>query len=130
MTTTSPGTLVPATALPTWRVAWADRENDRRRRAHHAELEAWRHRADELTRQRIEAATFLGCTEPRTGLPVELDPYELVFRIIPTAELVEVVARHVPGLPQPALSVGPHNPSSRTLPRGLRVADTGVAIVT
>ncbi|MER7442282.1 hypothetical protein [Micromonospora avicenniae] len=130
MTTTSPGTLVPATVLPTWRVAWADRENDRRRRAHHAELEMWRHRADELTRQRIEAATFLGCTEPRTGLPVELDPYELVFRIIPTAELIEVAARHVPGLPQPALSVGPHDPSGRTLPKGLRVADTGVAIVT
>ncbi|TDC22316.1 hypothetical protein E1211_31520, partial [Micromonospora sp. 15K316] len=130
MTTTSPGTLVPASALPTWRVAWADRENDRRRRVHHAELETWRHRVDMLTRQRIEATTFLGCTEPRTGLPVELDPYELVFRIIPAAELIEAVARHVPGLPQPALSVGPHDPSSRTLPKGLRVADTGVAVVT
>ncbi|MEU6207864.1 hypothetical protein ABZ814_30280 [Micromonospora musae] len=130
MTTTSPGTLVPATALPTWRIAWADRENDRRRRVHHAELETWRHRVDELTRQRIEAATFLGCTEPRTGLPVQLDPYELVFRIIPAAELIEVVARHAPGLPLPALSVGPHDASSRTLPKGLRVADTGVAVIT
>ncbi|MEV5690946.1 hypothetical protein [Micromonospora globbae] len=130
MTTTSPGTFVPATALPDWRIAWAARENERRRRAHLLALETWRRRADELTRQRIEAATFLGCTEPRAGLPVDLDDDELIFRILPAAELVEAAARHVPGLPPPALTVGPPAPAGRTLPPGLRVTDAGVAVVT
>ncbi|MGK5738554.1 hypothetical protein [Micromonospora sp. URMC 103] len=130
MTTTSPGTVVAATPSPTWRTAWAERENERRRSAHRRELAAWRRRADELTRQRIEAATFLGCTEPRTGLPVDLDDDELVYRILPTTELVEATARHVPGLPQAALSVGPPAPSSRMLPKGLRVAGAGLAVVT
>ncbi|RKN58207.1 hypothetical protein D7193_06360 [Micromonospora costi] len=118
------------TQLPAWRAAWAERENDRRRRTHHRDLETWRRRADELTRQRIEALAFLGCTEPRTGLPVDLGDDELVFRILPTAELVEATGRHVPGLPHPALSIGRPTPSSRTLPKGLRVADAGLAVVT
>ncbi|MEV1330927.1 hypothetical protein AB0J20_15270 [Micromonospora costi] len=130
MTTTSPGTVVATTQSPAWRTAWAEREDDRRRRTHHRDLATWRRRADELIRQRIEALTFLGCTEPRTGLPVDLKHDELVFRILPTAELVEATGRHVPGLPHPALSIGRPTPSSRTLPKGLRVADAGLAVVT
>ncbi|MER7889258.1 hypothetical protein ABTX15_05485 [Micromonospora sp. NPDC094482] len=130
MTTTSPGTVALATAGPGWRIAWADRENERRRRAHLADVDQWRRRADELTRQRIEAESFLGCTQPRTGLPVTLDDDELIYRVLPTAELVEAVARHVPGLPAPALSVGPPGTTGRALPRGLRVVDAGIAVVT
>ncbi|WBB70798.1 hypothetical protein [Micromonospora sp. WMMD812] len=131
MTITSPGSTAPATARPpAWRVAWAERENERRRGAHRAEVEAWSRRADELARQRIEAAGFLGATQPRTGLPVELDHDELVYRVLPHVELVEAVARHVPGLPAPDLTVGPPDATGRALPRGLRVVDAGLAVVT
>ncbi|MFC3504644.1 hypothetical protein ACFOOK_27265 [Micromonospora krabiensis] len=130
MTITSLGTAASATTRHGWRVTWADRENERRRRAHQTEVDAWTRRADELTRQRIEAAGFLGAAQPRTGLPVELDSDELVYRVLPAAELVEAVARHVPGLPAPALAVGPPGVTGRALPRGLRVVDSGLAVVT
>ncbi|MEW2430283.1 hypothetical protein AB0877_19945 [Micromonospora sp. NPDC047644] len=112
-----------------WRIAWAERENERRQRAYRDATDAWRHRADHLARLRIEAASFLGCTQPRTGLPVALDDDELVFRVLPVATLVEAEARHVPGLPTP----GPCSfaePSSDALPPGLRIVDAGMAVVT
>ncbi|MEU0550620.1 hypothetical protein [Micromonospora sp. NPDC005979] len=112
-----------------WRTAWAERENERRQRAYRHATDAWQRREDHLVRLRIEAASFLGCTQPRTGLPVELDDDELVFRVLPVATLVEAEARHVPGLPTP----GPCSfaePSSEALPPGLRVVDTGMAVVT
>ncbi|MFC4020367.1 hypothetical protein ACFOW4_20815 [Micromonospora sp. GCM10011542] len=112
-----------------WRITWAERENERRRRAHRTETEAWLRRQDHLTRLRIEAAGFLGCTEPRTGLPVDLDDGELVFRVLPAAELVEAEARHLPGLPPPGPLTCADTPGS-ALPPGLRSVDTGMAIVT
>ncbi|MFG1650805.1 hypothetical protein ACGFIE_12805 [Micromonospora sp. NPDC049275] len=118
-----------ALAPSSWRLAWAERENDRRRRAYRDATAAWRRRQDHLVRLRIEAAGFLGCTQPRAGLPVDLDVDELVFRVVPVAELVEAEARHVAGLPTPggcalAETVG------AALPAGLRVVDSGMAVVT
>ncbi|MGC4749032.1 hypothetical protein ACLQ28_25720 [Micromonospora sp. DT201] len=112
-----------------WRIAWAERENQRRQRAYRDATDAWQRRNDHLARLRVEAASFLGCTQPRTGLPVDLDDDELVFRVVPTAKLVEAEARHLPGLPTP----GPCDfapTSDAALPAGLRVVDTGMAVVT
>ncbi|MEU5907744.1 hypothetical protein ABZ780_25645 [Micromonospora sp. NPDC047467] len=112
-----------------WRTAWVERENERRQHAYRAAVDTWRRHGEHLRRLRIEAAGFLGCTQPRTGLPVALDVDELVFRIVPAAELVEAEARHIPGLPAP----GPLTcaaPISDTLPAGLRVVDAGMAVVT
>ncbi|MFE9658226.1 hypothetical protein [Micromonospora sp. NPDC006431] len=118
-------------------MAWAQRENDRRRHAYDAEVEAWRRREEQLVRLGIEAAGFLGCTQPRTGLPVELDDDEVLYRVLPNAELVEAEARHIAGLPAPALAVGATpvgatavQPSGPVLPKGLRVVDAGMAVVT
>ncbi|MET8356368.1 hypothetical protein [Micromonospora sp. NPDC005171] len=116
-------------ACAPWRIAWAKRENERRQRAYRDATDAWRRRDDHLVRLRIEAASFLGCTQPRSGLPVELDDDELVFRVLPVAQFVEAEARHVPGLPTPGLCSFAE-PSSGALPPGLRVVDTGMAVVT
>ncbi|NYH45176.1 hypothetical protein HNR22_004903 [Micromonospora jinlongensis] len=113
-----------------WRIAWAERENERRQRAYRDATNAWLRRDDHLARLRIEAASFLGCTQPRTGLPVELDDDELVFRVLPVAELVEAEARHIPGLPTPGGSCAFAEVSGEALPAGLRVVDTGMAVVT
>ncbi|MBB5479285.1 hypothetical protein [Micromonospora parathelypteridis] len=112
-----------------WRIAWAERENQRRQRTYRDATDAWQRRNDHLARLRVEAASFLGCTQPRTGLPVDLDADELVFRVVPSAKLVEAEARHLPGLPTP----GPcdfASTSVEALPAGLRVVDTGMAVVT
>ncbi|NJC14483.1 hypothetical protein F4558_004309 [Micromonospora profundi] len=114
---------------PTWRAAWAERENERRRHTYRTAIGTWRRRGEHLTRLRIEAAGFLGCTQPRTGLPVDLDDDELVFRILPVADLVEAEARHVPGLPAPGPLTCAETVSD-TVPPGLRVIDTGMAVVT
>ncbi|WP_305076107.1 hypothetical protein [Micromonospora salmantinae] len=120
---------VTSVACAPWRIAWAERENERRRRAYRDATDAWLRRNDHLVRLRIEAASFLGCTEPRTGLPVDLDGDELVFRVLPVATLVEAEARHKPGLPTPGLCDFAET-SSEALPAGLRVVDTGMAVVT
>ncbi|MGC4876356.1 hypothetical protein ACLQ26_08865 [Micromonospora sp. DT43] len=112
-----------------WRISWAERENERRRLAYRSEGAAWRRRRDHLVRLRIEAAGFLGCTQPRTGLPVDLGVDELVFRVVPVAELVEAEARHVAGLPTPG-GCALAETSDAALPAGLRVVDSGMAVVT
>ncbi|MEV4388501.1 hypothetical protein AB0J68_22750 [Micromonospora sp. NPDC049580] len=116
-------------APPPWRLAWAERENKRRQRAYRDATAAWRRRGDHLVRLRIEAAGFLGCTQPRTGLPVDLDVDELVFRVVPVAELVEAEARHVAGLPTPGGCAFTETPDA-ALPAGLRSVDSGMAVVT
>ncbi|WP_240944060.1 hypothetical protein [Micromonospora thermarum] len=115
---------------PDWRARWAERENERRRRAHDADAESWRRRADELARLRAEVDCFHGYHEP--GLPVDLEDDEVVFRVLPAAELVEATARHLAGLPAPGLAVTPlpADAPGRALPRGLRVTDAGLAVVT
>ncbi|MFU8850741.1 hypothetical protein ACNAW0_07120 [Micromonospora sp. SL1-18] len=87
---------------------------------------------DHLVRLRIEATGFLGCTQPQTGLPAELDHDEVVYRVLPAAELVEAEARHLTGLPAPELTVAAAavQEPGRTLPAGLRVVDVGMAVVT
>ncbi|MEW1584400.1 hypothetical protein AB0283_02970 [Micromonospora vinacea] len=121
---------VTSVACAPWRIAWAERENERRQRAYRDATDAWRRRGDHLARLRIEAASFLGCTQPRTGLPVELDDDELVFRVLPCAQLVEAEARHIPGLPRPGGFCSLAEASNEALPAGLRVVDTGMAVVT
>ncbi|MEO3770130.1 hypothetical protein [Micromonospora sp. B9E7] len=113
-----------------WRIAWAERENERRQRAYRDATDAWQRRDDHLARLRIEAASFLGCTQPRTGLPVDLDDDELVFRVLPVARLVEAEARHIPGLPRPGGFCSFAETPSEALPASLRVVDTGMAVVT
>ncbi|RLP94952.1 hypothetical protein EAD98_14765 [Micromonospora sp. CV4] len=120
---------VTSLACAPWRIAWAERENDRRQRAYRDATAAWLRRNDHLARLRIEAAGFLGCTQPRAGLPVDLADDELVFRVLPVAELVEAEARHVAGLPTPGPVTFAETPAG-ALPTGLRVVDTGVAVVT
>ncbi|SCG36040.1 hypothetical protein GA0070619_0281 [Micromonospora zamorensis] len=121
---------VTSVASAPWRIAWAERENERRQRAYRDATDAWLRRDDHLARLRIEAASFLGCTQPRTGLPVQLDDDELVFRVLPVAELVEAEARHIPGLPTPGGPCAFAEVSGEALPAGLRVVDTGMAVVT
>ncbi|MDT0528894.1 hypothetical protein RM555_07810 [Micromonospora sp. DSM 115977] len=121
---------IPASAQPGWRIRWAERENDRRRRAYDARFAAWQRHHDHLVRLRIEAAGFLGCTQPRAGLPVALDDDEVVYRVLPVADLVEVDARHGTGLPAPGLTVATDDVAGRALPRGVRALDTGMAVVT
>lgn len=121
---------IPASAQPGWRIRWAERENDRRRRAYDARFAAWQRHHDHLVRLRIEAAGFLGCTQPRAGLPVILDDDEVVYRVLPVADLVEVDARHGAGLPAPGLTVATDAAAGCALPRGVRALDTGMAVVT
>ncbi|NES29912.1 hypothetical protein GCE86_07465 [Micromonospora terminaliae] len=113
-------------------IAWTRRENERRRCAYEAAARTWRRRAEHLERLRIEATGFHGCTLPGADLPVELDDGEVVYRVVPVAELVEAEARHVPGLPapDPALTADLLDPADGALPNGLRVVDTGAAVVT
>jgi hypothetical protein len=127
-----PAIMIPAGVRARWRIAWAQRENDRRWRAYDADAEVWLRRNDELIRLQIEATGFLGCTQPRNGLPVDLDDDEVVFRVLPAAELVEAEARHVPGMPTPGLTAASAGtvPPGRALPKGLRVVDAGMAVVT
>ncbi|WP_130407610.1 hypothetical protein [Micromonospora violae] len=113
-----------------WRIAWSARENQRRQHAYRDATDAWQRRDDHLARLRVEAASFLGCTQPRTGLPVDLDDDELVFRVLPVATLVEAEARHTPGLPTPGGFGSLAEASSEVLPAGLRAVDTGIAVVT
>ncbi|MCG5434930.1 hypothetical protein PSH25_001461 [Micromonospora sp. PSH25] len=61
---------------------------------------------------------------------MELDDDELVFRVLPAAQLVEAEARHIPGLPRPGGFCSFAETSSQALPAGLRVVDTGMAVVT
>ncbi|WP_192580003.1 hypothetical protein, partial [Micromonospora sp. AMSO31t] len=113
-------------------IAWARRQNERRRRAYEAAARTWRRRTEHLERLRIEATGFHGCALPGTELPVELDDGEVVYRIVPVVELVEAEARHVPGLPapDPALTADLLDPADGALPAGMRVVDTGAAVVT
>ncbi|MEU7792758.1 hypothetical protein AB0B11_04910 [Micromonospora tulbaghiae] len=118
-------------AHPQRRLAWARRENERRRQAYEAAARIWRRRAEHLDRLSMEAAGFRGCALPGTALPVPLDDGEVVYRILPTVDLVEATARHLPGLPAPGRTLaGCLDPADGPLPAGLRVVDSGAAVVT
>ncbi|MEE3922155.1 hypothetical protein V2I01_39230 [Micromonospora sp. BRA006-A] len=118
-------------AHPQRRLAWARRENERRRQAYETAARTWRRRADHLDRLSMEAAGFRGCPLPGTALPVPLDDGEVVYRILPTVDLVEATARHLPGLPVPGRALaGCLDPADGPLPAGLRVVGSGAAVVT
>ncbi|WP_433495988.1 hypothetical protein ACQP26_14815 [Micromonospora sp. CA-248089] len=118
-------------AHPRRRLAWARRENERRRRAYESAARIWRRHAEHLDRLAMEAAGFHGCALPGTPLPVPLDDGEIVYRILPTVDLVEATARHLPGLPVPGRTLADClDPADGPLPAGLRVVDSGAAVVT
>ncbi|MGN9777107.1 hypothetical protein ACTMS0_15280 [Micromonospora sp. H33] len=114
-----------------WRITWARLEDGRRQQAYVEATSAWQRHHDHLVRLRIEAAGFRGCPPPAAGLPVEFEDGEVIYRVVPAAQLVEVSARHSPGLPVPGVTTGvrPDVPERRRL-RGLRVLDAGTAVVT
>ncbi|MEU7930821.1 hypothetical protein [Micromonospora echinofusca] len=113
----------------TWRYRWVHRQNERRRREFRSADKAWRRRDDELRRLRTLAEEFQGSAEAGAGLPLELAPDEVVFWVLPAAQLVEV--RHTTVLPAPDLTVAPAAaPPRPRRPDGVRVADAGMAVIT
>lgn len=113
----------------TWRYRWAHRQNERRRRVFRGAEKAWRRRDDELRRLRTLAEEFQGSAAAGAGLPLELAPDEVVFWVLPAAQLVEV--RHTTVLPAPDLTIAPEVATLRSRrPDGVRVADAGMAVIT
>ncbi|MGN9808183.1 hypothetical protein ACTMSW_02330 [Micromonospora sp. BQ11] len=113
----------------TWRYRWAHRQNDRRQRVFRSADEAWRRRDEELRRLRTLAETFAGSAAAGAGLPLELGSDEVVFGVLPAAQLVEV--RHTAVLPAPDLTVTPQStPIRARRPDGIRVTDAGMAVIT
>ncbi|MGR6317481.1 hypothetical protein Q2K19_05540 [Micromonospora soli] len=113
-----------------WRARWVGRENERRRTAYDAALDAWRRRDAELRRLYAEAEEPVPQAEAPAGLPVGLDDGEVVLAVQPDAELVEVTARHSPELPTAELTVLPVEDASPRRPKGVGVIDAGTAVVT
>ncbi|RLK23363.1 hypothetical protein DER29_1225 [Micromonospora sp. M71_S20] len=113
----------------TWRYRWVHRQNERRRREFRSADKAWRRRDDELRRLRTLAEEFQGSAAAGAGLALELAPDEVVFWVLPAAQLVEV--RHTTVLPAPDLTVAPAAaPPRPRRPDGVRVADAGMAVIT
>ncbi|TCB91002.1 hypothetical protein E0H26_26320 [Micromonospora zingiberis] len=113
----------------TWRYRWARRQNERRLRLFRSAEGSWRRRDDELRRLRTLAEQCHGSAAAGDGLLLELAPDEMVLRVVPAAQLVEV--RHTAVLPAPDLTVGVrHGRLRRRLPDGVRVTDAGMAVVT
>ncbi len=113
----------------TWRYRWARRQNERRRRLFRSAEGTWQRRDDELRRLRTLAEQCRGSAGAGDGLPLELAPDEVVLRVVPAAQLVEV--RHTAVLPAPDLTVGaPTGRLRHRCPDGVRVADAGMAVIT
>ncbi|WP_141714968.1 hypothetical protein [Micromonospora rhizosphaerae] len=115
-----------------WRARWVKRENERRRTAYEAALQEWRRRDDELRRIYARAEEPAEPAEPAAALPLPLDDDEVLVAVQPSAELVEVTARHTAGLPAPELTVVPVEDTGRPprLPKGVMVVDAGMAVIT
>ncbi|WP_028569252.1 hypothetical protein [Salinispora tropica] len=113
----------------TWRYQWAYRQNERRQRVFREADGAWRRRDEELRRLRTLAEEFGGSADAGAGLPIELDPGETVCWVLPAARLVEV--RRAAVLPAPELTVTLRpGPLRKRRPDGVRIADTGIAVIT
>ncbi|MGC1213527.1 MAG: hypothetical protein WA890_19950, partial [Micromonospora sp.] len=115
-----------------WRARWVRRENERRRTAYEAAVAAWRRHDDQLRQLCARAEEPGERVATPAGLPIPLEPGEVVVTVQPAAELVEVTARHAAGLPAPGLTVVPVEETDRSprLPKGVAVADAGMAVVT
>ncbi|WP_433531658.1 hypothetical protein ACQPYA_06095 [Micromonospora sp. CA-263727] len=113
----------------TWRYRWARRQNERRLRLFRSAERSWRRRDDELRRLRTLAEQCHGSAGAGDGLPLELAADEIVLRVVPAAQLVEV--RHTAVLPAPDLTVGEQAGRLRQrCPDGVRVTDAGMAVIT
>ncbi|MEV6690337.1 hypothetical protein AB0M35_02505 [Micromonospora sp. NPDC051196] len=113
----------------TWRYRWARRQNERRLRLFRSAEGTWRRRDDELRRLRTLAEQCHGSVAAGDGLLLELGPDEIVLRVVPAAQLVEV--RHTAVLPAPDLTVGDQQGRlRRRLPDGVRATDAGMAVIT
>ncbi|MEU5553905.1 MULTISPECIES: hypothetical protein [unclassified Micromonospora] len=113
----------------TWRYRWARRQNERRLRTFRSAEGDWRRRDDDLRRLRTLAEQCQGSATAGCGLPLELDADEVVLRVVPAAQLVEV--RHNAVLPAPDLTVAPPIGRLRPrLPEGVRATDAGMAVIT
>ncbi|WP_431728819.1 hypothetical protein [Verrucosispora sp. TAA-831] len=113
----------------TWRYRWARRQNERRLRTFRSAEGEWRRCGDDLRRLRALAEQCHGSTGAGHGLPLELDADEVVLRVVPAAQLVEV--RHNAVLPAPDLTVAPQVGRLRQrLPEGVRATDAGMAVIT
>ncbi|WP_446212879.1 hypothetical protein [Micromonospora sp. IBSANI012] len=115
-----------------WRARWVIRENERRRTAYEAAVEAWRRRDIELREFCARAEEPEQPAETPVGLPVTVDDDEVVASVQAGAELLEVTARHTAGLPAPELAVVPVGDPARSpgRTRGIAVVDAGTAVVT
>ncbi|MDG4792967.1 hypothetical protein [Micromonospora sp. WMMD1082] len=113
----------------TWRYRWARRQNERRLRLFRSVEGTWRRRDDELRRLRTLAEQCHGSAGAGDGLPLELVADEVVLRVVPAAQLVEM--RHTAVLPAPDLTVGAETGRLRKrLPDGVRITDAGMAVIT
>ncbi|GAA4580161.1 hypothetical protein GCM10023176_59200 [Micromonospora coerulea] len=113
-----------------WGTRWAERENKRRRHAYDDAVEAWYLRGVRLLR--LRAAAEDSPAEPVADLPVDLADGEVIVTVQPKAELVEIEDGQDADLPIPELAVIPvrRTPQAHRLPPGVRVTDTGTAVVT
>lgn len=115
-----------------WRERWADRNNEQYQRVYDAALEAWQQRDTKLRRLRAAASEFRGSADAAVGLSLELFPGEVVYTVLPAAELIEAEGRHIAGLPPPerAVLATPDTTLSPVLADGLHVVDAGMVVVT
>ncbi|MFV2103717.1 hypothetical protein [Micromonospora sp. LOL_024] len=113
----------------TWRYRWARQQNERRLRLFRSAEGTWRHRDEELRRLRTLAEQCHGSAGAGDGLPLELAAGEVVLRVVPGGQLVEM--RHTAVLPAPDLTVAAQTGRLRKrIPEGVRVVDAGMAVIT
>lgn len=115
-----------------WRERWADRTNERQQRAYDAALEAWHQPDTKLRRLRAAASEFRGSPNEAADLGLEFFPGEVVYTVLPAAELIEAEGRHVSGLSRPERAVLPTPDATLNpvLADGLQVVDAGMVVVT
>ncbi|MEV4754677.1 hypothetical protein AB0J86_06135 [Micromonospora sp. NPDC049559] len=121
----------PAASGSGWRQRWAVRENEIRRQANEAALEAWRRQDAELRRLRSTATSFQGTIDPGLAPWLDLRRDEVVFWAAPEVRVVGV--RNAGELPAPDLTRFPYlfeSAAPGQLPPGASQVDTGTIAVT
>jgi hypothetical protein len=116
-----------ATRPGKWRIRWAERENAHRGRAYAAAIDAWSGREADLRAMRAAGASYSGRHDDGS-LPVALRRDERIYLTLSGVQAVEApnaaeLAAVTPALPPTAATWGP-------VPAGIRVGDSGTAVVT